>query len=277
MASNGALTSSDLSSLPTNRGEQLEKNAAASWGRLHAAMKSKYGWAMGLTDSYRSLADQRTVFLSRYKPQASGSGPFGDVRKYNGVRYVRVSGAPAAIPGNSNHGNGRAVDISGVGGFNTTKYRQLNELAAHHGWSNTEGRSIGEYWHWVYTYANDKARNGSSTPSAPKVTVAQIKELQRAVNTPDDGYWGPKTYNSIVALREASRWAGRKFPWGTKVTQRVVGRPTTGKWSGTDDKAHTETVKKVQKVFKIKADGLWGPNTEAKFQAFRRVAKGMNK
>lgn len=276
MVTNGGLSNSQLTDLKTAPGEELERRAAASWDRMHGAMRTKHGWKMGLTDSYRSLADQRSVFLSRYKPHKSGSGPFGDVRWYNGTRYARVSGSPAAIPGTSNHGLGKAIDVSGVGGFKSTRYRWLTEMAPHYGWSNNAGKKIGEAWHWEYTQADDESGNGSS-PRPVKVTVSDIKALQRAVHTPDDGYWGKHTYHSVVAVREISHWGGREFPFGQKVAQRAIGRPQTGKWTATDDKVHTEVVKKLQRILGTKDDGFWGTKTESKFQGFRRAAKAMNK
>jgi len=67
----------------------------------------------GLTETYRSYAEQVALFLSRYTTQAAGSGSYGDVRPWLGVRYVRTSPlGMGAIPGTSIHGSGRAIDCN---------------------------------------------------------------------------------------------------------------------------------------------------------------------
>lgn len=142
-------------------GVTLRADAAESADRLAADFQAATGTRLVATDGYRALSGhqwaQEEIFLARYEPRASGRGPFGDVRWWRGVRYVRVRGAAAAIPGTSNHGLGLALDLaSGVNaGFDTAAYKALAKIAPAHGWSNAEGRAVREPWHWVYDPTTD--------------------------------------------------------------------------------------------------------------------------
>jgi len=136
-------------------GQALRADAAAAWLAVVAEVQARFGIVLRLTDSYRPYSVQVRIFNERYDPASSGSGPFGDVRWWGGVRYVRMRGASAAVPGTSNHGLGVAVDVTDLGGFTGANYEHLAEVAPAHGWSNKAGRKIGEPWHWEYTPADD--------------------------------------------------------------------------------------------------------------------------
>lgn len=272
MATNGKLTSTQRTGLKSAPGQQLEDRAAASWDRMWDAMVSRYGWPMELTDSYRPRSVQDEIFLDRYEPQATGDGPFDDVRYYNGRRYVRVKGAAAAIPGTSNHGWGRAVDITDVGGFHSAHYRALAQIAGYYGWSNAAGKKIGEYWHWEYTAANDASAR-RPLPKPLKVTPEQIKAMQRAVHVDDDAHWGVDTDKAVFSVREASVWGGTDFPWGYGTVQRAMGRTPSGKWGPKDHAAHDATVARIQRVLGVDDDGIWGRDTETRYQRFRAAAR----
>ena len=170
---NGQFPTSATVALATAPGQRLEATAARQWDALARSVQSTYGWLPYLTDSYRPYAVQERIFRERYRVQ-SGSGPYGDVRYWQGQRWVRVTGAAAAVPGTSNHGWGKAVDCSGLGGFNGTKFNQLASLAARFGFSNTEGRSVGEAWHWVFTgsYQTSNPVGGGGSVTVPNVPGA---------------------------------------------------------------------------------------------------------
>lgn len=175
MATNGALPASALRQL-TCPGS-LEKDAAASFTRMQAAA-AKAGYTLKTdqaAEAYRTRASQEKIFLDRYQVQASGNGPFGDVRTYNGKRYVRVKGASAAVPGTSNHGWGTAIDIQRLGGFSGAAFKWVATHGPFYGWNNTEGRRLGEAWHWVYVKANDKSR---TTTGAAKVAPKRISTVK---------------------------------------------------------------------------------------------------
>jgi len=123
--------------------ERVESSAGASLSRAVSAGCP----AGGINDAYRSYAEQVTMFLSRYRVQWSGRGLYGDVRRWNGKRYVRTSGAGmAARPGTSTHGDGLALDLARP---------QRTWMFAHgaaYGWFNT---IKSEPWHWEYSARND--------------------------------------------------------------------------------------------------------------------------
>ena len=88
---------------------QLDAAAAASYERAR-----RDGLPAGITSALREHAEQRKLFLERYRPQETGSGPYGDVRRYQGKRYVRISSAGSvAIPGSewSRHERGLSLDL----------------------------------------------------------------------------------------------------------------------------------------------------------------------
>lgn len=166
---NGAIPISVLTRIQV--GHYLTPLAAASWRRIVDKVQARYGWTPQVTDSYRPLATQVRIFLERYTPQSSGGGYYGDVRWYNGVRYVRKRNyAAAAVPGTSNHGNATAVDVTGLGAFGSRKYNEFADCAEEEGYSNAEGRSVNEPWHWTKnsaSFVNNPNQLGGSVPIAP--------------------------------------------------------------------------------------------------------------
>lgn len=133
------------------------------------------GIETGTTDSLhamRTVAEQERIFLERYTPQLVGDGRYGDVRWWNYVRYVRTSPlGSAAIPGTSNHGRGDTADFQGLGGYDSATWKRAARILAEHGWDNTEGRSVGEPWHWRRFAAND------NHATEEVMTVAQFDEI----------------------------------------------------------------------------------------------------
>lgn len=177
--SNGLIPDSALVTIA--RDARLLAGPAASFTWICDEVERRHGWRprpTGSFDGFRPLSGnyyaQTETFLRRYTRQASGSGPYGDVRYWAGVRYVRTNGAAAAVPGTSNHGWACAVDVADLLSFTSTRYRQFAAVAAEAGWTNTEGRSIGEYWHWVDVTSVQLVKAGQSTtgvvPDVPNPT-----------------------------------------------------------------------------------------------------------
>lgn len=180
--SNGQIPDSALVTI--SGGARLVAPAADAWGRVQREVQRRYGWTpqpTGPLDGYRPLSGnyyaQTETFLRRYQPSytqyAIGKK---DQRKWNGRYYWRKAGtAAAAVPGTSNHGWGAAVDVTGLGGFYAVRYAQFSDVATEYGWSNVEGRSINEYWHWVHTSTAQLVKNGQTTggsvPSGPDVNA----------------------------------------------------------------------------------------------------------
>lgn len=125
---NGEIPASALAHPRSAPRHLLRADAAAALDRLSAAYQARFGKPLGVTDSYRDLAGQRSV-------------------------YARKPGL-AAVPGTSNHGWARALDLV-VGGYGSTDYLWLRENAPRFGWDNPEwARGQGskdEPWHWEFT------------------------------------------------------------------------------------------------------------------------------
>lgn len=171
---NGQIPRSALVSVQP--GLYLTPLAAASWFRVVNGVAARYGWVVQLTDAYRPYSEQARIFNERYDPMSAGMGPYGDVRWWdhdgNGTktRYVRMRGAAAAVPGTSNHGQATAVDVTGLGKFNSLKFNQFADVAEEHGWSNIEGRSVNEPWHWTKNSASF-ANNPTQTPGGIVIVI----------------------------------------------------------------------------------------------------------
>lgn len=170
---NGQIPSTALVAISGKAGARLLSGPAASWERGCDEVERRFGWRpepSGPSDAYRELAVQIVTFLDRYVAAKTGGGFYGDVRWWNGVRYVRKKGkAAAAVPGTSNHGKGRAVDVAGLGGFSGIRYAQFASVFVPLGWSNAEGRSVDEPWHWVDLLSPELVSSGHAT--VPGITV----------------------------------------------------------------------------------------------------------
>jgi hypothetical protein len=186
---NGQIPAAALHGISGRAGACLLSGPAASWERMFAEVRRRYGWSptpTGPSDAYRDLATQVATFLDRYTPARTGGGVYGDVRWWNGVRYVRKAGkAAAAVPGTSNHGKGRAVDVTGLGGFTGTRYAQFAAVAIPLGWSNAEGRSVDEPWHWVDVSSPELVSSGHATVPGISVPVGPIGSLTPLVPQED--------------------------------------------------------------------------------------------
>jgi hypothetical protein len=106
----------------------------------------------------RSMTEEVTLFTTRYRQQATGSGAFGDVRTWDGsaygfpggTRWVRVSAdGTVAIPGSSNHGRKRSGDLGAPYNADTPAHRAAEQLAKAHN-ITCEGMGFREWWHWTF-------------------------------------------------------------------------------------------------------------------------------
>lgn len=101
---------------------------------------------------------QVSIFVARFRQQASGSGPHGDVRYWDGsawgypggTRWVRWSSAgTVAVPGTGNHEKKRSNDLGWPYNAVTTAHLRAREIAARHN-ITCDGLGFGEAWHWTY-------------------------------------------------------------------------------------------------------------------------------
>ena len=128
---------------------------------------------VGLADGYRSEADQKSLFLSRYTESEDG-----DV-SWNGKRYRHVSGAPVAPPGTSMHELGLAADLSG-------DLDWVEKNAAKYGLKSFGG-SHGEPWHVQpaelpktraeYQAGLNSVQSAGTTSVAEQIKTTNLKSL----------------------------------------------------------------------------------------------------
>lgn len=132
---NGRLPPHALSALDWTPSLRLRADAAAAWTALNAEYRAETGSDLPLTDAYRDLAGQQE---QRHEWCDRGACRF------------------AAVPGESNHGWGTAVDV-GIGrtDWESPVYRWLVAHAARFGWAHPAWArpdgSTPEAWHWEYT------------------------------------------------------------------------------------------------------------------------------
>lgn len=124
----------------------------------------------------RAARVQVAIFVDRFRQQASGNGPYGDVRWWDGsawgypggTRWVRWSSAgTVAVPGTGNHEKKRSNDLGWPYNAVTTAHLRAREIAARHN-ITCDGLGFGEAWHWTYWGAlgviGAPASTGNATP-----------------------------------------------------------------------------------------------------------------
>ncbi|GII98398.1 D-alanyl-D-alanine carboxypeptidase-like protein [Sediminihabitans luteus] len=193
---NGAVPAALLAPVPGQSSATLRLDAAAALGRLLDEHERRYGKRLVLRGWSRSLAEQKKFFLERYTRSWTARG---DVRWYKGLRYVRTSGAAAAIPGTSNHGWGLAIDVAdfgGVGDFTHPDRVRFAELAGRYGWTDAEGRSISEPWHWVYEPTLDTS-NRPRRARTVRIPAVTKRAWQRQLGVADDGDLGTNSWAAV--------------------------------------------------------------------------------
>lgn len=163
---------------------------------LDADLRRLFGVHLTLDSSevqrgIRTYQEQVTLFLSRYKPQPYGNGPFGDVRIWQGVRYVRHSGlGTVAQPGTSNHeiqaNYFAAVDLAdsgdaGIGTMNSARSNWLRNNAWRYG-LEPEGFKFKEAWHY-------RVPDIFRTPPTPPPAPTQSEEDDMRLITWNGAVW----------------------------------------------------------------------------------------
>jgi hypothetical protein len=165
---------------------------ADAWASVQLPLTYTYG------GTYRSYAQQETLFRSRYSPSGTGGG----CKTWNGVRWCKKSSnlATAAVPGTSNHGWGLAVDSAwdkdlsdGLGPDDATA------ITSHPGWqwllANAERYGFSwelqsEPWHLRYVAGDSvpQAVLDFEGPTTPQPTT-QENDMVRIDIDPDTPRW----------------------------------------------------------------------------------------
>lgn len=155
--------------------------AAAQNFESWKAVARNAGWNLTITspaDAFRTYAIQERIFRERYTTFPLWGRP--TKRWQNKTWYLLPGKATAAVPGTSNHGKGLAVDIKNAGGFGGAYYGWMASTGPAFGWSNAEGRSINEPWHWV----NDNVARGAIATAIPTTTTPTLIEELATMTMP---------------------------------------------------------------------------------------------
>lgn len=162
-AHNGRLPADSLVLIESSPGCFIEKEAAEAW-LLMAAHAATDGVEFTPSWCYRNLATQKRTYRSNCPlvpvepvPAADDEQPTGDGDPPEPVTMHRVCSPPTAKPGNSNHGWGRAVDITAGDRLLTCDsdaFAWLEENARLYGWVHPGWAGCGEpkqeAWHWEW-------------------------------------------------------------------------------------------------------------------------------
>jgi flagellum-specific peptidoglycan hydrolase FlgJ len=134
---NGRLTAGELVSI--GNGMKLEPAAAADYLKMEKAANAD-GVQFNVTDAYRTYEIQDIIF---------------DWDRYNrtGEKKKKGTNTAAALPGTSNHGWGKAIDV-----FPATAQQWIKKNGYKYNWSWYEGKSVGEPWHFTWTTDSSKLK-----------------------------------------------------------------------------------------------------------------------
>ena len=220
---------------------------------LRAAFLARFGKPLIVTDGYRAYSDgtpysQVAIFRARYQTAPLINRP---VRWWNGAPwYQRPGTAPAGVPGTSNHGWGRALDLgSGVNSsLTSTEYLWMRANAHRFGWTHPAwARQAGslEPWHWegipVAAYVNNPVGGGGSITPTPIGTLPAplTPEDDMPLNATDLAQVRAAVSDEVAKLlrgseyaliRDAAAPAIAKGVWGDSLVKGDVGPAAAGDW-----------------------------------------------
>ena len=181
-ARNGRLPGDSLVLIESSPGCFIEKEAAEAW-LLMADHAAADGVEFTPSWCYRNLATQKRTYQRNCPlvpvetPSAPDEPREGEVETAAApVAMVRVCSPPTARPGNSNHGWGRAVDITSGERLltcNSEAFGWLEENAHLYGWVHPGWAGCGEpkqeAWHWEW--------GGTQEPPPPPSPVAYSRRI----------------------------------------------------------------------------------------------------
>lgn len=169
--------------------------------RLDADLRRLFDVHLSLDSSgtqrgIRTHEEQKDLFLSRYRVQWAGYGPFNDVRYWEGRRYVRHSGlGTVAQPGTSNHEIQEeyyaAIDLAdsggeGIGTMGSNRSNWLRANAGKYG-LEPEGFKFKEAWHYrvpnIFQNVPGKPAGGGNTapPTSEKDELTMTSPIWNVV------------------------------------------------------------------------------------------------
>ena len=197
----GCINDSDLISVGVGI-NKLQKDAADGFIKMYADMPDDIKNSVKLSDSYRPLKVQCNIF------------DFDHYENTGKRRKKGTSGTPVATPGGSNHGWGRAIDISPS---NVQKW--IKDNGTKYGWCWGEVKS--ESWH--FTFCGPGPNRDENCDSFCGGGV-----LQKLQN-----------WNKERLLRKAEK-STKSTPTGTTSSDVTDKKPDTTSSDVTDKKPDTE-------------------------------------
>ena len=143
---------------PIYQGELITE-AAAGWNALNVEARDNGVelYPTGSMSSYRTYEEQEYLYQ----------------------QYLNGTGNLAAVPGNSNHGTGIAVDVA------TTEMRDMiDRIGSKYGWSKSWSDAPSEWWHICYQSGHysgpDPGPRGEAVKPVPEVpTVSAVAVLKQ--------------------------------------------------------------------------------------------------
>jgi hypothetical protein len=193
VARNGIFNAANTDPVP---GGRLWPEAALTWNAMRSAFIADGGnpdhfRPGGPASSARSLAQQRHFYANQPPP--------------------------AAVPGRSNHGFGIAVDIP----YADAQAWILRNGRAY-GWTNDEGRRVGEAWHMGYVGASKamlrKLRRDplAGYTASEKRWIREYDALRRAGRDPDRR----RVLRIVMAQQRKRVWKAAQDTRGWTATRR---------------------------------------------------------
>lgn len=159
-------------------------------------------------------------------------------QEYFWDQYLHHGGPLAARPGTSNHGWGLAIDLA------TRQMRWvIDKIGAKYGFSKSWSDAQSEWWHILFNPSKVTANLDIDRTLKQGMRGNDVKELQKN-------------------LRAVGRWGNRR---GYRGHDRQVGTVF--------GKATKVALKAYQRSQKLKADGVYGPNTRKHLEADARRAR----
>jgi len=143
---NGRHTEDELELIGIGQHKLLKGSPASDFKLMYEAAK-KEGVEIAISDSYRTFQVQTDIFDWDLYVQTGGSRT--DTSVTSGARRTkRGSGGTvaAAFPGTSNHGEGKAIDVTGKAVQDWIKKNGYK-----YNWSWYEGKAVNENWHFTWT------------------------------------------------------------------------------------------------------------------------------
>jgi hypothetical protein len=101
---------------------------------------------------------------------------------------------------------------------------------------------------------------------ANRRVLRTVAGVQSAVHIRVDQKWGTNTQNRVRAVRARARGLSLDPGVSIRFVQLSVGAPTTGTWDAVSQDKLVETVKALQRAWRVDDDGSWGDLTEAAFK-----------